>query len=128
MKGYEYSCVWVVKSRDSEPPSDVIHAHTRALWVPDAQLLIQWVPPDGTMQVSEPKEFPPPLSEARVTLLGEQHVSFATVKEARGYLEHRKSRQAEQVAVQTAMNRLMSLNIYYEGRLQRALKQDGIRA
>ena len=131
VRGLLYSCEWlqdpIIGDYPGHDPRPIVTSRTRALWVPDAGLLFQWPLPRGTVQVTEPREFPPPHDQARVSLLGDRTVPYPVIREARRYLERQEHIQALEATLQKAIDRVTDAAVRSEGRLQSALTEAGIR-
>ena len=126
MKGYLYVCEWlqelIAGDYPGHEPRPLVASRTRALWVPDAELLVQWSMPDGKMQVTKMAAFPPSPMVAQASLLEQRSVPYAVVKEAHRYLQRRAHYHSQEAAIQQALDRITRLSIDSEKRLQDALK------
>lgn len=78
----------------------------RALWIPDAEILIQWVPLGRAPQVTQCKEFPPPDQKARYHLVEKGTVPFELVMEARRNIKLTGINQAQMKALAKAADRV----------------------
>jgi hypothetical protein len=122
VRGQLYECERVHIPIEGDNPGHqlrpIVLPRIRALWVPDAKLLFQWVGLDGKVQVSECEAFPPSSENGRVRFIEYRTVPYSAIQEARKYLERQRKRQALQASIQTAMDRLTGQMIRSEGRLQ----------
>ncbi|MBP6885850.1 MAG: hypothetical protein KBC02_01235 [Candidatus Pacebacteria bacterium] len=78
----------------------------RALWIPDAQIVIQWVPLGKAPQVTTCKVFPPPDQKARYRLVESGTVPFAFVEQARRNLKLTSVNQSQMKALAIAVDRI----------------------
>ena len=130
VKGILYACEWlqdpIAGDYPGHEPRPIVASRTRALWVPEASILLQWPVPRGPVQISERDSFPPSGEEARVALIGTQSVPYAVIRQARRHLVRAAHLHAQQAVLQKAMDRLTQASISSEGQVQAALTEAGI--
>jgi hypothetical protein len=131
VKGLLYACEWLQDPIVGDYPGHelrpIVVSRTRALWVPEESLLLQWVPPNGVVQASRRDAFPPPESEARVKFLEQKNVPYAVIRESRAYLKRMEHIHAQEMVIQLATARNTALARQAESKLQLRMDESDLR-
>ena len=112
MRGEMYECSW---------PGDVAAYYTRALWVPEANLLFQWNMPRVIVQVVHCTEFPPSGFAKSVTLIGRPFVPYRVVRVGRNHVRKLAHVRAQEEVLRDALRRITDEALYSEERLRAVL-------
>ena len=123
MKGERYSCIWLEPTSNNGGQSRK-RSPTEALWIPDAKILIQWIQPNGTMQITRRDSFPPEPQRAWVRLVSYVRVPVGIFQLAERYLKKEAHNRAQLKVMQLAQKRLMSGLISIQNQLKTAVREE----
>lgn len=97
----------------------------KALWIPDAQLLIQWMPSDEAKQITRCEKFPPS-QRADIRLLRDCTVPVKVVHEAQDCLEYQERYEGQKKSLEKAHQRIQAGEDWIQARLRHQLRLVGI--